>query len=106
MVPSLCGLPPIDDSKISPQLICSSKFHKYDNYDKATYRVPPIASFPRQTCSPGCSHCPAANVGPLSSGSVTNLILTTAFDTYLTPRSPRAQYQDWAPRPSRAPSGV
>ena len=33
-------------------------------------------------------HCPIANFGPLSRGSVTNSILITVFDTYLTPRPP------------------
>ena len=36
-------------------------------------------------------HCPTANFGPLSRGSVTNAILITVFDTYLTPRSPAAR---------------
>ena len=31
------------------------------------------------------THCPTANFGPLSSGSITNPILITVFDTYLTP---------------------
>ena len=31
--------------------------------------------------------CPVANFGPLSRGSVTNLMLINVFDTYLTPRS-------------------
>ena len=35
-------------------------------------------------------HCPTANFGPLSRGSVTNSMLITVFDTYLTPRSPGA----------------
>ena len=35
-------------------------------------------------------HCPAASFGPLPRGSVTNSMLITAFDTYLTPRSPGA----------------
>ena len=33
-------------------------------------------------------HCPTAIFGPLSRGSITNPILITVFDTYLTPRSP------------------
>ena len=38
----LCGLPtisppPYEDFKSSPQLRCSSKSCKYDNYDKAPY---------------------------------------------------------------------
>ena len=33
-------------------------------------------------------------------------MLITAFDTYLTPRSPEAWYQVWVPRPTQAPSGV
>ena len=35
-------------------------------------------------------HCPTANFGPLSRGNVTNPMLITAFDTYVTPRSPGA----------------
>ena len=31
-------------------------------------------------------HCPTANVGRLSSGSVTNPMLITVFDAYLTPK--------------------
>ena len=37
-------------------------------------------------------HCPAANFGSLSRGSVTNHILITVFDTYLTLRSPGAPF--------------
>ena len=33
----------------------SSKSRKYDNYDEATYKIPPSASSPKQTCSPGYS---------------------------------------------------
>ena len=32
-------------------------------------------------------NCPTVISGPLSSGSVTNLMLVTAFNNYLTPRS-------------------
>ena len=35
-------------------------------------------------------HSPTANFGPLSTGSVTNPMLITVFDTYLTLRSPGA----------------
>ena len=35
-------------------------------------------------------HCPKANFGSLSRGSITNPILIILFDTYLTPRSLRA----------------
>ena len=35
-------------------------------------------------------HCPMANFGPLVRGSVTNPMLITAFDAYLTPTSPGA----------------
>ena len=35
-------------------------------------------------------HCPTANSGPLSRGGVTNSILITVFDNYLTPMSPGA----------------
>ena len=41
--------PPNDDSKIFPQPICSYRSHKYDNYDKTTYKVSPTVSSPRQT---------------------------------------------------------
>ena len=33
-------------------------------------------------------HCPTANFGPLSRGSVTNPMLVTVLDTHMTPRSP------------------
>ena len=35
-------------------------------------------------------HCPTANFGPLSRGSITNPMFITVFDAYLTPRSLRA----------------
>ena len=35
-------------------------------------------------------HCPTANSGPLSRGSITNPMLITVFDTHLTPRTPGA----------------
>ena len=35
-------------------------------------------------------HCPTANFGQPSTCSITNPMLVTAFDTYLTPRSPGA----------------
>ena len=52
-------------------------------------------SFPQLQDPPGkpdqqAIHCPTANFGPLSTGSVTNPILITVFDTYLTLRSPGA----------------
>ena len=34
--------PPYDDFKISPQPICFSKSHKYDKYNKTTYKVSPF----------------------------------------------------------------
>ena len=54
-----------------------------------------IQSFPLLLDPPGkpdhqAIHGVTANFGPLSSGSVTNPILITVFDTYLTPRSPGA----------------
>ena len=74
----------------SPNLyaIPSSKSCKYGNYDK-------IQSFPLLLDPPGkpdyqAIHCPTANFGPLSRGSVTNPILITVFDTYLPPKSPEA----------------
>ena len=45
MVPTLCGLPPYDDFKIFPQPICSSKPHKYENYDKTIYKVPHLGPY-------------------------------------------------------------
>ena len=45
----------------------------------------PPGKFDHQTI-----HCPIANFGPLSRGSISNPILITVLDTYLTPRSPGA----------------
>ena len=36
------------------------------------------------------THCPTANFGSLSNGSITNPMLITVFDTHLTPESPGA----------------
>ena len=60
-----------------------------------TTMIGPNTKFPPTARSPGKSdhqaiHCPTANVGPPSRGSVTNPILTPVFDTYLTPKSPGA----------------
>ena len=54
-----------------------------------------ILSVPLQLDPPGkpdhqAIHCLTANFGPLSRGSVTNPILITVIDTYLTQRSLRA----------------
>ena len=76
--------PPYDDFKIFPQPTCSSKSHKYDNYDKTIYKVllvPPGKPVHQ------ANHYPTANFRPLLRGSVPNPILITAFDTYLSPRS-------------------
>ena len=48
-------------------------------------KIPPYCQFPQpdhQTI-----HCLMANFGPLVRGSITNPILITAFDAYLTPTS-------------------
>ena len=74
-----------DDFKISLQPICSSKSHKCDKYDKTTYKISPYCQFPQPDHQ--AIHCPVTNFGPLVRGSVTNPILITAFDAYLTPRS-------------------
>ena len=55
MVPSFSSLLPYDDFKICPQPMCSSKSHKYENYDETTHKVPPSASCPTQACAPGYS---------------------------------------------------
>ena len=86
---SLCGFPSIRYLQNPPQRLCSSKSYEYDNYDKK------IRSFPLLLDPPGkidhqAIHCPTANFGPLSRCSVTNAILITVFDNYLTPRSPGA----------------
>ena len=49
-------------------------------------KFPSIARSSRQTWSPGYSP-PHSYFAPLSRGSVTNPILITVFNTYLTPRS-------------------
>ena len=67
--------------KSPPQPICPSKSHKYDNYYKTTYKVPPDKPVHQAI------HYPMANFGPLLKGSVPNPMLITAFDTYLTSRS-------------------
>ena len=48
--PPICGLPNLS------QPICSSKSHKYDNYDKPSHKVSSQPQLPsRQTSSPGYS---------------------------------------------------
>ena len=68
-------------------------------------KFPPTASSPRQ---PGhqAMHCPTGNFGWLPSGNIINLMLITAYDTYLNPRSPGAWCQGWVPTLSRATSEV
>ena len=85
MVRSLCDLPPYNDFKISPQPICPSKSHEYDNYDKKTDKVPP---YYQVTQTNQAIHYLTANFGPLSRVSITHPMLITAFNAYLTPRSP------------------
>ena len=91
MVPSLCRF--FDNFKIltpkQPTPTCSSKAYKYDNYDKTKYQFPLLLDPPGKPDHQAI-HCPTVNFGPLSSGSVTNSILITGFDTYLTPMSPGA----------------
>ena len=58
-----------------------------------TLMIDKIQSFPLTLDSPAKPdhqgiHCPIANFGLLSTSSITNPILITVFDTYLTPRSP------------------
>ena len=53
-------------------------------------KFPPTVSSPGQTITRLFIHCPTANFGPLSKDSITNPMLITAFDAYLTPRSPGA----------------
>ena len=66
--------PPYDDLKISPQPICSSKSHKYENYDKTTYSLLVLLVLPGKPLRQAI-HYPMANFRPL-------------FDHHLTPRSP------------------
>ena len=55
-----------------------------------------MQSFPLLLDPPGkpdhqaIANCSKANFGPLSSGSITNPMLITVFDTYLTLTSPGA----------------
>ena len=79
--------PSYDDFKIFPQPICSSKSHKYDNYDKTTYKVPPLLLVLPGKPVHQAIHYPTANFGPLSRGSVPNPMLITVFDSYLSTRS-------------------
>ena len=44
----IVACPLYDNFKISPST-CSSKCHKYDNYDEATYTVSPYPHSPRKT---------------------------------------------------------
>ena len=37
--------PPYDDIKIFPQALGSSRFHKYNNYDKTTHNFSPYCYF-------------------------------------------------------------
>ena len=94
MVPSL---PPYDNFKIFPQLVCSSKSYKYKKYDKTTYRVspPPPLLLDDSPSKPDhqAIHCPKANFKPLPRGSITNPMLITMFDTYFILRSPGAGFE-------------
>ena len=64
-------------------------FIKKDVYDKTTYMFPPSTRSPwkiyHQTI-----HCPIANFGPLSRGSISNPILITVLDTYIDPKVTRS----------------
>ena len=84
-IAKLKSLHGLSRGQISLQPICSSKSHKCDKYDKTTYKISPYCQFPQPDHQ--AIHCPVTNFGPLVRGSVTNLILITAFDAYLTPRS-------------------
>ena len=64
----------------------ASKSYKYDNYK---YKVSLLLDSPGKPDHQAI-YCPTANFVPLSSGSVTNTMLITVFDNYLTPRSPEA----------------
>ena len=91
MVSSLCGLGPCNNFKISP----SPNLYALLSPINMTTMIRQHKSSPLLQDLPGKAdhkaiHCPTANFGPLSRGSVTNSMLITVFDTYLTPMSPGA----------------
>ena len=95
MVPSLCGLPPIGylQNPPTPPPPQSMLFQVLLIWQLRTLMIDKIQSFPLTLDSPAKPdhqgiHCPIANFGLLSTSSITNPILITVFDTYLTPRSP------------------
>ena len=87
MNPSLCGSPPpYDDFKISPQPICFPGSINMETMIRQHTKFPLLLVLPGKPDHQAV-HCPTANFGQLSRGSVTKLMLITAFDAYLTPRS-------------------
>ena len=97
MILSLCGFPLICSSYdefnlyaicyiYNPNLYALPRPINMTNMIRQHTKFPSTVSSPRQTWSPG-SHCPTAKFGPLLRGSVTNPMLITAFDAYLTPKS-------------------
>ena len=89
MVPSSFGLPlpPYDNFKISLNLYaCSSRSYKFDNYDKTTYKVSTYCQIPQANLITRLFTAPQLSFGPLSRGSVTNLMLITVFDPLFDPK--------------------
>ena len=89
MVPSIFGQPPppYDNFKISANLCaCSSKSYKYDNYDKTTYKVSTYCYILQANLITRLFTAPQLSFGPLSRGSVTNLMLITVFDPLFDPK--------------------
>ena len=78
-----------DNFKISPKLYAVPSPINITNMIRQHREFPPTA---RSLGKPDqqAIHCPTANFGPLSRDSVTNPMLITVFDNYLTPRSSRA----------------
>ena len=89
MVLYLCGLPPHLITSKSPNL------HALPIPTNMTTMIRQNTIFPLLLDLPSkpdhqAIHCPTVNFGALLRDSVTNPILITVFDTYLTPRSPAA----------------
>ena len=89
MFPSLFGLPPPQYDKYPKYLQNASNLYALPSPVNMTNMIRQDTEFPPTPRSPSQT-CPTANFGPLSRGSIIIPMLITVFDTYLTPRSPKA----------------
>ena len=70
---------------ISMNMTTMEKDNTQHTTNKFPLRLDPLGKPDHQALQ-----CPTANFGPLLKGSVTNQMLITVFDIYLTPKSPGA----------------